>query len=80
MAELPAVPSLQSSELSLSCVGCGEKIKELKCLPCLHSLALCEKVGCREIQKILLLSVSCKICEEVIVANFSKLTSGTPCV
>ena len=63
MAELPAVPPLQSSELSLSCVGCGEKVEELKCLPCLHSLALCEKVECRE--KILHRSVSCQICEEV---------------
>ena len=62
MAELPAVPALQSSELSLSCVGCGENVKELKCLPCLHSLALCEKVECRE--KILHRSVSCKICKE----------------
>ena len=72
MAELPAVPPLQSSELSLSCVGCGEKVKELKCLPCLHSLALCEKVECRE--KILHRSVSCKICEEVFSLSLKDLS------
>ena len=72
MAELPAVPSLQSSELSLSCVGCGEKVEELKCLPCLHSLALCEKVECRE--KILHRSVSCKICEEVFSLSLKDLS------
>ena len=72
MAELPAVPALQSSELSLSCVGCGEKVEELKCLPCLHSLALCEKVECRE--KILHRSVSCQICEEVFSLSLKDLS------
>ena len=72
MAELPAVPPLQSSELSLSCVGCEEKVKELKCLPCLHSLALCEKVECRE--KILHRSVSCQICEEVYSLSLKDLS------
>ena len=73
MAELPAVPPLlQSSELSLSCVGCGEKVEELKCLPCLHSLALCEKVECRE--KILHRSISCKICEEVFSLSLKDLS------
>ena len=72
MAELPVIPPLQSSELSLSCVGCGEKVKELKCLPCLHSLALCEKVECRE--KILHRSVSCQICEEVFSLSLKDLS------
>ena len=72
MAELPEVPPLQSSELSLSCVGCGEKVEELKCLPCLHSSALCEKVECRE--KILHRSVSCKICEEVFSLSLKDLS------
>ena len=72
MAELPAVPLIQSSELSLSCVGCGEKVDELKCLPCLHSLALCEKVECRE--KILHRSVSCKNCEEVFSLSLKDLS------
>ena len=40
MAELPAVPALQSSEFSHSCVGCEEKVEKLKCLPCLHSQCL----------------------------------------
>ena len=72
MAELPAVPLLQSSELSLSCVDCGENVEELKCLPCLHSLALCEKVECRE--KILNRSVSCQICEEVFSLSLKDLS------
>ena len=54
---------LQSDEISLSCVSCGEKVEELKCLPCLHSLALCEKVECCE--RILHRRISCRICEEV---------------
>ena len=73
MAELPAVPPLQSSEPSLSCVGCGEKVEELKCLPCLHSLALCEKVECRK--KILHRSISCKICEEVFSLSLKDLSN-----
>ena len=72
MAELPAVPPLQSSELSLSCVGCGENVEELKYLPCLHSLALCEKVKCRE--KVLNRSVSCQICEEVFSLSLKDLS------
>ena len=72
MADLLAVPPLQYSELSLSCVDCGEKVEELKCLPCLHSLALCEKVECRE--KILHRSVSCKICEEVFSLSLKDLS------
>ena len=71
MAELPAVPPLQCNELSLSCVSCGEKVEVLACLPCLHSLALCEKIECRE--KILLRSVSCQICEEVFPLSLSDL-------
>ena len=63
MAELPAVPPLHSCEHSLSCVSCGDNVEDLKCLPCLHSLALCEKVECRE--KILHRRVSCQICQEV---------------
>ena len=72
MAEFPAVPALQSSEFSLSCVGCGEKVEELKCLPCLHSLALCEKVECRK--KILHRSVFCQICEEVFSLSLEDLS------
>ena len=68
MAELPAVPSTSSSSfpstnLSLSCVSCGVRVEELKCLPCLHSLALCEKVECQE--KMLQQGVTCEICDEV---------------
>ena len=67
MAELPEVPSTSSSfpstNLSLSCVSCGVRVEELKCLPCLHSLALCEKVECQE--KMLQHGVTCDICDEV---------------
>ena len=68
MAELQEVPltsssSFPSTNLSLSCVSCGVRVEELKCLPCLHSLALCEKVECQE--KMLQHGVSCEICDEV---------------
>ena len=77
MAELPAIPSTSSSSfpstnLSLSCVSCGVRVEELKCLPCLHSLALCEKVECQE--KMLQQGVSCEICDEV----FSIPPGGLP--
>ena len=39
------------------------RVEELKCLPCLHSLALCEKVECQE--KMLQHGVTCEICDEV---------------
>ena len=68
MAELPEVQptsssSFPSTNLSLSCVSCGVRVEELKCLPCLHSLALCEKVECQE--KMLQQGVTCEICDEV---------------
>ena len=70
MAQLP-VPLVNSSscsplsakDYSLSCVSCGENVEELKCLPCLHSLALCSKEDCQ--QKVLRCRVSCEICKEV---------------
>ena len=70
MAELP-VPPVKSSSCSplsakdsnLSCVSCGENVEELKCLPCLHSLALCSKEDCQ--QKAIRYRVSCEICKEV---------------
>ena len=77
MAELPAVPSTSSSSfpstnLSFSCISCGERAEELKCLPCLHSLVLCEKVECQE--KMLQHGVTCEICDEV----FSIPPGGLP--
>ena len=68
MAELPADPptsssSFPSTNLSLSCVSCEVRVEELKCLPCLHFLALCEKVECQE--KMLQQGVTCEICDEV---------------
>ena len=68
MAELPEYLStfsspLRSKDLSLFCVSCGEKLEELKCLPCLHSLALCKRVECGK--KVLHLGVSCEICKEM---------------
>ena len=77
MAELPEVPSTSNSSfpstnLSLSCVSCEVRVEELKCLPCLHSLALCEKVECQE--KMLQQGVTCEICDEV----FSIPPGGLP--
>ena len=78
MAELPEVPSTSSfsfpsTNLSLSCVSCEVRVEELKCLPCLHSLALCEKVECQE--KMLQQGVTCEICDEVFSIPPSDLPS-----
>ena len=70
MAEFPVPPAKYSScsplsakDYSLSCVSYGENVEELKCLPCLHSLALCSKEECQ--QKAIRCRVSCEICKEV---------------
>ena len=73
MAQLPVVPPLQFNELSTSCVNCGEQVQDLKCLPCLHSLSLCEKVECHE--KIIHNGISCEICEEVFFLSPNDLCS-----
>ena len=68
MAERPPSPEspLQSSHLSLSCSSCGDEVDEVKCLPCLHSLPLCDKAACH--QKALQRGVTCQQCQEVFPA------------
>ena len=51
---------LQATHLSLSCASCGDEVEEVKCLPCLHSLPLCDKAACQ--QKGLQRGVSCQQC------------------
>ena len=58
----PDVP-LEAAHLSLSCSSCGDEVDEVKCLPCLHSLPLCDKAACH--QKALQRGVTCQQCQEV---------------
>ena len=64
MAERPATPEvqLQASHLSLSCASCGDEVEEVKCLPCLHSLPLCDRAACQ--QKAFQRGVTCQQCQE----------------
>ena len=63
MAELPVDTPLVAKDLDSSCVSCGDKVEELLCLPCLHSVSVCEKKECRE--KLMKSKISCSQCEEV---------------
>ena len=63
MAELPVETSLLATDLDSLCVSCGDKVEELLCLPCLHSVSVCEKKECR--QKLMKSKISCSQCEEV---------------
>ena len=62
MAELPIDTSLVAKDLDSSCVSCGDKVEELLCLPCLHSVSVCKKKECRE--KLMKSKISCLQCEE----------------
>ena len=64
---------LLAKDLDFSCVSCGDKVEELQCLPCLHSVSVCEKKECRH--KMLTLRVSCSQCKEV----FDVPVDGFPC-
>ena len=48
MAELPVDTPLVAKDLDSSCVSCGNNAEEMLCLPCLHSVSVCEKKECRE--------------------------------
>ena len=64
MAELPVdTPLVAKDSVDSSCVSCGDKVEELLCLPCLHSVSVCEKKDCRE--KLMKSKISCSQCEEV---------------
>ena len=61
------------NDLDFSCVTCGDKVEKLQCLPCLHSVSVCEGKECRE--KLIKNKVSCSQCEEV----FDFPVDGFPC-
>ena len=63
MAELPVDTPLVAKDLDSSCVCCRDKVEELLCLPCLHSLSVCEKKKCRE--KLMKSKIFCSQCKEV---------------
>ena len=72
MAELPLDTSFVAKNLDFLCVSCGDKVDVLSCLPCLHSVSVCEKKECR--QKLLDRKASCLHCKEM----FSFPTEGFP--
>ena len=73
MAELPVDTSLVAKDLDSSCVSCGDKVEELLCLPCLHSVSVCGKKECR--QKLMKRKISCSQCKE----EFDVPVDGFPC-
>ena len=73
MAEIQVDTPLVANDLDISCVSCGDKVEELQCLPCLHSVSVCEKGECRE--KLIEDRVSCSQCKEV----FAFPVDGFPC-
>ena len=62
MAALPLDTSLVAKHLDFSCFSCGDKVDILSCLPCLHSVSVCEKTKCR--QNLLDRKASCSHCKE----------------
>ena len=72
MAELPVDTSFLTKHLDFSCVSCGYKVDVLSCLPCLHSVSICEKKECR--QNLLDRKASCSHCKE----TFSFPAEGFP--
>ena len=72
MAELPLETSLVAKHLDFSCFSCGDEVDHLSCLPCLHSVSVCEKKKCR--QNPLDRKTSCSLCKE----TFSFPTEGFP--
>ena len=63
MAQYVADTLLEVGEVDLSCVCCGQEVSQLKCLPCLHPVGICEKKDCQ--RKIALQRISCLQCNEV---------------
>ena len=72
MAELSLETPLVAKHLDLSCISCGDKVDVLSCLPCLHSVSVCEKKECR--QNLLDRKASCSHCKE----TFPFPTEGFP--
>ena len=72
MAELPVGTTLVAKHLDCSCVSCGDELDVLSCLPCLHSVSVCEKKEC--CQNLLDRKASCSHCKE----KFSFPVEGFP--
>ena len=72
MAELPVDKPFLTKHLDFWCVSCGDKVDVLSCLPCLHSVSICEKKECR--QNLLDRKASCSHCKE----TFSFPAEGFP--
>ena len=72
MAGLSLDTSLVAKHLDFSCVSCGDELDVLNCLPCLHSVSVCEKKECR--QNLLDRKASCSHCKE----TFSIPAEGFP--
>ena len=73
MAELLVDTPLVAKDLDSSCVSCGDKVEELLCLPCLHSVSVCEKKECGE--KLMKSKISCSQCEEVFDVHVDGLSN-----
>ena len=63
MAECVADTPLEVGEVDLSCINCDQEVSQLKCLPCLHPVGICEKKDCQ--RRIALQRISCLQCNEV---------------
>ena len=66
MAERPSNPTAL-----FSCVKCGENVKELRCLPCLHSVSICDPKCQATVDNC---EVYCEVCKE----TFSVPSDGFP--
>ena len=62
MAELPLDTPFVAKHLDFPCVSCGDKVDHLSCLPCLHSVSVCEKKECS--QNLLDRKAFCSHCKE----------------
>ena len=62
MAQLPLDTPFVAKHLDFSCFSCGDKVDVLSCLPCLHSVSVCEKKECR--QNLVDRKASCSHCKE----------------
>ena len=67
-----AATALVAKHLDYSCLSCGDVVDILKCLPCLHSVSVCEKKECR--QNLLDRKATCSHCSQ----TFASPVEGFP--
>ena len=72
MAALPLDTPFVAKHLDFSCFSCGDRVDVLSCLPCLHSVSVCEKKECRS--NFVVGKASCSLCKE----TFSFPAEGFP--